>query len=34
MRKLFFVKLDLYLPDNITIVGSSKIILKKKWEKN
>ncbi len=34
MRKLFFVKPDLYLPDNITIVGSSKIILKKKWEKN
>jgi len=30
MKKLFFVKPDLYLPDNLTIVGSSKIILKKK----
>jgi len=30
MKKLPFVNPDLYLPDNLTIVGSSKIILKKK----
>ena len=30
MKKLVFVKPSLYLPKNITIVGSSKIILKEK----
>ena len=30
MKKLPFVNPDLYLPDNLTIVGSSKIIFKKK----
>lgn len=33
MKKLFYVKPGLHLPDNITIVGSSKSILKKKYGK-
>jgi len=33
MEKLILVKPTLYLPKNITIVGSGKIILKKKMEK-
>ncbi len=33
MKKILFVKPNLYLPDNLTIVGPSKIILKKKMEK-
>jgi len=33
MKKLFYVKPVLHLPDNITIVGSSKSILKKKYGK-
>ena len=33
MKKLSFVKPDLFLPNVITIVGSSKNILKKKMVK-
>ena len=31
MKKLSFVKPNLFLPDDIVIVGSSKILLKKKY---
>ena len=34
MEKLILVKPTLYLPKNITIVGSGKIILKKKIDVN
>ena len=30
MKKLFIVKPNLYLPEDLTIVGSSKILLKNK----
>ena len=31
MKKILFVKPNLYLPESLTIVGSSKIILNNKY---